>query len=185
MEAFTMSLARLTELVPPPAHPTEVGTREEWEQKERELGTKLPEDYRQFVFTYGTGLFGNLYVVLNPFAASEHIALVPRSRAICEIYREIKEREGAEAVPYPIFPERGGLLPCAVDQNGNFYFWLTKGRPGAWRVVQDKSRGVGMTAHDCSLTGFLVGVLDGKIKALASGYPNQRSFRFVSHKEKG
>ena len=63
-----MSIADLMKLVPPPAKPFEVGTLAEWAKVEAELGTQLPQDYRDFVFAYGSGLFAGLYRVYNPFS---------------------------------------------------------------------------------------------------------------------
>jgi hypothetical protein len=170
-----MSIERLKQLVLAPNQPTEQGTTEQWIAIESELGTPLPQDYRLFICTYGTGLFANLYIVLNPFSVSEHIALLPAIRTIRETYQEMSH------ITYPMFPDPGGLLPWGKDENGNFYFWVTKGEPNGWNVVEHAVRGDGFRQHDCSMTEFLVGILERKITALASCYPNDRSYRFVSY----
>jgi hypothetical protein len=81
-------------------------------------------------------------------------------------------------VPYPVFPEKGGILPWGRDENGNDYSWLTEGLPDLWKVVQNNVRGKGYALHECSMTGFLVGVLEGRIKPLASDYPRPEDFVF-------
>lgn len=174
-----MPIETLTRLVPPPARPTEVGTPEQWRDIEKRLGTKLPNDYREFVFAYGSGLFARFYRVYNPFAASESIALLPQVRTVCEMERGFKESY-PERVPYPIFPEPGGVLPWGNDENGNYYFWVTKGEPDEWTVAENEVRGHGYRRHPYSMTDSLTHVLQGKVQALASDYPEKQDMVFDS-----
>jgi hypothetical protein len=174
-----MPLDALMQLVPPPAKPTEVGTLKKWRDVEKKLGTNLPVDYREFVFAYGTGLFAKFYRVYNPFAASEYTALLPQVQTVCKMERDFKE-SNPERVPYPIYPDAVGLLPWGNDENGNYYFWLTEGEPDEWTVAQNEARGKGYRAQPCSMTEFLTQVLQKKIKALASGYPQKKDMVFES-----
>src|SRR5258708_2505206 len=103
-----MSIVELKKLVPPPSKPFEVGTLAQWRKIEDQLGMKLPRDYRAFVFAYGSGLFAGLYRVYNPFAASEHTALLSQSKRVCDYNRE-SQRSFPKRFPYPYHPEPGGL----------------------------------------------------------------------------
>jgi hypothetical protein len=172
-----MSLADLKKLVPPPAKPFEVGSLPQWRKIEERLGTKLPRDYREFVFTYGSGLFAGFYRVYNPFAASEYIGLLPQSKRVCGINREA-QRSFPSRFPYPYYPDPGGLLPWGNDENGNDYFWLIEGPPTKWVVVQDNNRGEGIRIQPYSMTGFLTEILHRRIKPLASGYPRKADYHF-------
>src|SRR5262245_46610840 len=116
-----MSIADLRKLVSPPPRPFEVGTLAQWRKIEDQLGAELPRDYREFVFTYGSGLFAGLCRVYNPFAASEYIALVPQSKRVCDANRQ-SQQSNPKRFPYPYFPDPGGLLPWGNDENGNDYF---------------------------------------------------------------
>ena len=167
-----MSIDRLTDLVPPPHRPSEIGSLEQWQAVERELGTALPSDYRDFVFTYGSGLFAQFYRVYNPFAASEFTALVPSVRRVCAAVGEIK-RDWPDVVPYKIHPDKPGLLPWGNDENGNEYYWFTSGPPDSWLVLSDEVRGEGFREYGRCMTDFLAEVLLGKIEALAGDYPRE------------
>ena len=145
---------------------------EQWRSVERELGTPLPSDYREFVFNYGSGLFAQFYRVYNPFAKSEYTALLPSVRRVCDAEREIK-RGWPDQVPYKIHPEKAGLLPWGNDENGNDYYWLTDGPPDSWLVLSDEVRGEGFREYGRSMTDFLADVLLGNIKALAGDYPTE------------
>jgi hypothetical protein len=171
-----MSIVELQKLVPAPASPVEVGTLAQWRAIEAKLGAKLPHDYRAFIFAYGSGLFAGLYRVYNPFAANPETALLPSIERICGSWREW----GREWQPFPlaIFPEPWGLLPWGNDVKGNDYYWLTKGPPGRWVVVEDNHKGQGIRIHSYSMTGFLAGILQRKIRLPASGYPRKRDYKF-------
>jgi SMI1-KNR4 cell-wall len=172
-----MSLAYLKNAVPPPPKPFEVGTIKQWRKIEEGLGLKLPRDYREFVFAYGSGLFAGLYRVYNPFAKSRYTALLSQAKQVCDINRA-SQRSNPKRFPYPYYPDPGGLLPWGNDENGNDYFWLTEGPPTKWVVVQDNNRGEGIRVQPLSMTGFLAGILQRRIKPLASGYPRKSVFRF-------
>lgn len=172
-----MSIDELKQLIVPPAQPCEVGTLAQWRIIEDRLGTKLPCDFREFVFAYGSGLFARLYCVYNPFSSSEYVALIPQGVRVCDYNRE-SQKSFPLRFPYPYYPETGGLLPWGNDENGNDYFWLTEGPPDKWVVVQDNNRGEGIRLQPYSLTGFLVAILRQNVKPLASGYPRRDDYIF-------
>lgn len=172
-----MSLSELKKLVPPPTTPQDVGSLSEWENFEGQLGLKLPREYREFIFSYGSGQFAAFYAVFNPFSSNRHINLLKRVEEICRFSRQL-QAECPERFPFPYYPENGGLLPWGSDENGNYYFWLTQGPPSKWVVVQDEVRGYGIENHAVSLTEFLIAILRGEIKPLVSEYPDQAHFKF-------
>ncbi len=177
-----MNILELKSLVTPPKEPLEIGTLEEWHRVEQELGLALPADYREFVFAYGSGLFAQFYRVYNPFSADKYISLDTQVQKTCEWRRRTKA-EFPEDVPYPIYPESGGILPWGNDENGHDYYWLTQGSPDQWTVLADDVRGTGFSHHDCSMTGYLLGVLSKRVKPLVGDYPRKENFVFEPFRE--
>jgi hypothetical protein len=159
------SLTKLIELVPAPKRPTGIGSSAKWSQAEAQLGTKLPDDYRQFIQTYAGGLFAGFYIVLSPGASNPYGNLVKRLELMASHF------EYHEDLTYDIHPTRPGLLVWGADENGNYYYWLTKGNPEQWKVVTEATRGEGFQEHRCSMVDYLLRVQQLKIKPLASGYP--------------
>lgn len=172
----------LLKLVPAPRHPLEIGSLEQWNAIERALGLSLPADYKEFAFSYGTGLFARFYRVYNPFSASPWMRLLPSVERVCGALRAFK-MDWPDQVPHRIYPEAAGLLPWGNDENGNDYYWLTDGPPDAWRVFSDENRGEGLRGHDVPMGQFLTEVLLGKREALAGGYPTSEDFVFSPFKE--
>lgn len=151
-----MTIEALVKAVPPPDAPltTFAGP---WEPIEAELGVALPEDYKDFVRLYGYGDFLQIVGIHVPTSESRHVRLVPEVREICDVLRN------EEDLPYPLWPEPGGLLPVGKTDYGDYLCWLTRGRPADWRLVV-WDRGFGrFEAFDRDLTDFLAGLATGQI----------------------
>jgi hypothetical protein len=177
-----MSLLHIKALVPPPSRPCELGDIKNWPAVEEKLSLSLPTDYRDFVLTYGTGLFARFYIIYNPFSTSEWSNLEICVERLCSQEREFK-RDWPDRVPFPIYPECPGLLPWGGDENGNYYYWLTDGRPDSWQVVSDEVRGEGFREYGRCMTDFLCDVMTGKIEALAGDYPKDEDRIFEPWKK--
>jgi len=134
----------LIELVPPPNDP--IDATGNWRRVEAELGVALPADYIQLVEQYGKGKFVDFFGMLDPFGPSEwedHYSapsLVASSWLLMETQGPIRD-EYPEWYPYPLFPERDGLVQWAVTDNGGYLCWLTRGHPHDWPIVVWDSRG--------------------------------------------
>jgi len=155
-----MSLRELIKVMPAPKLPTEVGSEEELRLVERELGVKFPQDYREFVHAYGSGSIEDFIRVLNPFSASDRLGFVPRAKKLCDILRGLREMD---IVPYPVYPDKGGLLPWGWDDNGNNLFWLASGKPDKWSTVLGAGRGHKWERFNYPMTTFLAKVLTGTV----------------------
>jgi hypothetical protein len=164
-------------LVRPPRKPLEAGNLTGWPAVEQKLGTPLPTDYRDFILTYGTGLFASFYLIYNPFSVCKWLNLHQQVERLCGEERAFK-REFPEVVPYRIFPERPGLLPWAGDENGNYYYWLTEGPPDSWMVISQEGRGEGFREYGRCMTDFFCDVFTGKIEALCGEYPETEHLVF-------
>ncbi|WP_374660408.1 SMI1/KNR4 family protein [Phenylobacterium sp.] len=151
-----MTIEALIEAVPPPVTP-QTTFDGPWEPIEAELGTPLPQDYKDFVRLYGYGNFLEIIGIHVPTSTSPYVRLVPQVPAICYALR------GEEDRPYPLWPEPGGLIPFGKTDFGDFLCWLPHGEPKDWGVVvYDRGFG-GFEAFDCSLTTFLAGLATGEL----------------------
>jgi hypothetical protein len=68
-------------------------------------------------------------------------------------------------LPYPLFPEAGGLLPVAITDNGDTIHWLTNGPPDEWTIVVQDSRAPECEAYDMAFTDFLARWIAGLISS--------------------
>ncbi|WP_309646738.1 SMI1/KNR4 family protein [Phenylobacterium sp.] len=149
-----MTIETLIEVVPPPATPFEAFDGP-WEPIEAELGTVLPQDYKNFVRLYGNGSFMEFLCVHTPTSGSIYVRLAPEVRTIC------KNLLIEDDLPYPLWPAPGGLLPLGKTDFGDYLFWLPRGPPADWKIVV-WGRGLGQfEVFDCDLTDFLAGLAIG------------------------
>lgn len=144
-------------VVPPPKVPTEA-YHGPWEPIEAELGTILPQDYKDFVRLYGEGQFMEFLGIHVPRFWSPYVRLVPQVRSAAQVFASFEED-----LPYPLWPSPGGLLAFGKTDFGDYLFWLTRGSPEDWPVVV-WGRGLQeFEVFDRSLTDFLAGVATGEI----------------------
>jgi len=156
-----MTIENLISVVPPPSAPEEAYLGP-WEAIEADLGTKLPQDYKDFVRLYGSGRFMEFLGVHVPVSWSPYVRLQSEVREICDTIGIVGSAD--DNLPYPLWPEPGGLLPFGKTDFGDYLFWLPRGPPDDWGVVV-WDRGMGhYEAFDCGLTDFLAGLATGEIE---------------------
>lgn len=157
-----MTIADLLNVMPAPVQPEEASG--DWGAVETSLGTGLPQDYRYFVETYGTGQIDDFLGVLNPFSAGPFYNLLSAGRAHLDGLIQLRSELGT-FLPYPLFPEVGGLLPIAITDNGDTIHWLTNGPPDEWTIVVEDSRAPECEAYDMSFNQFLTAWIGGLISS--------------------
>lgn len=163
-----MTLELLLKLMPPPTHPIETGTAEEWPKIEQALGIELPQDYKDFVSTYGTGQISGIVWVYNPFSSNRYLNLANQASQRPITTLGILASTGEELkveYPYPLYPEPDGLLRWGTTDNGDELYWQTTGDPNQWPVVTNEVRGTGFAKFRETMTNFVVKVILGEIKS--------------------
>jgi hypothetical protein len=153
-----MTIETLIKVVPPPAAPFEAFGGP-WEPIEAELGTALPQDYKDFVRLYGNGYFMEFLGVNVPSSGNPNTRLESQVPVICATFFDFDDEE----LPYPLWAHPGGLVPFGGTDNGDFLFWLPRGAPADWGVVVWDRGLYGFEAFDCDLTDFLAGLATGEI----------------------
>ncbi|MCI5076418.1 SMI1/KNR4 family protein [Oricola sp.] len=174
-----MKLGKLTARLPPPQRPLE--TEGNWEKVEENLGVTLPEDYKEYIGVYGSGAVGGFLTVFNPFADQPGLNLLKQMKRQLDVFRELRDKYG-EPSPFAIFPERDGLLPVAMTDNGDVVFWLTVDLPENWSIVVNEARSEEYQHFECGLTELLAGMIDGSIRVGAfpeSVFQNPSDFRVL------
>ena len=169
-----MAIECLKAVLQPPAKPADTSGDETWEEVEKELGTRLPEDYKSFVDSFGTGSINHYIVVFNPFSSNQFVNLIKRCRDDSEGLGRLRD-EFPQQYLHDLFPSSGGLLPFASTDNGEVLYWKTDGPPDQWTVVVYESRGPKYCCFDGSMTDFLVALLTRSTdcEVLPQSFPNE------------
>ncbi len=159
-----MTLERLRAIVPPPPEPVEAGRAEEWPAVEAALGTALPDDYKRFTEQYGSGKFDDFLYLFNPFApAGQDGNLLYEKDAVLAAYTETRAKF-PDRLPWPPFPEAGGVLPLGRSDNGDELYWVTDPVPADWTVALVEARAASHELHRTPVTGFLADLVGGALQ---------------------
>lgn len=158
-----MSLNELTQLIPPPVAPVRANDERDLEDVLARWKIEFPREYLSICLTYGSGRFlaGTLEIP-NPYDSwfcgwveSELMKL-----------RQHAERRGSGP---PVFPDPGGLFPFARDDNGNRFYWSTKGLPDEWAIAC-RTHEYDWDYVDLSLSSFLVALATNRLEFDTAGY---------------
>jgi len=145
-----MSIHELFAVVAPPTVPLETGTEGAWRAVEQSLGLRFPNDLYELSARYGSGHFMGV-TIYNPFSPNYQAIL----KQDLTLFRSLRESEGPGAIPYAIFPEVPGLLPCGSEVNGGALFWRVQDQNSDnWELVLMASVFRWEVLH-MSLTSFL------------------------------
>ncbi len=150
-----MAIEELKLVVPPPAQPLEVGSDKAWKAIERQMKIKFPQDYREFISTYGSGRFvfdeSGRVEIFNPFVRLFHENVL----SLCENYRAFQIGEGKKNYPYEVWPEKGGIIALGIDDlESGVLYWIPKGKPDDWAILHCSRDNVAEEFHG-PLTSFL------------------------------
>ncbi|MGO4462618.1 SMI1/KNR4 family protein [Streptomyces sp. M-16] len=148
---------RLVQLVAPPSGP--VDARGNWATAETVIGTRLPDDYKRLVETYGWGEFCDLLYLRTPFATSEHNGIEWQSAHPTE-----SPEQDQESYPHPLHPAPGALLIWGTTMDADRLCWLTLGSPADWPVVVWSSEGWYET-HPMGVAAFIEGWVGGQVSS--------------------
>ena len=156
-----MAIFSIKSKLPPPEKPNE--NQGDWKAAENELGTALPADYKDFINTYGSGKILDFLIVLNPFSTRKNINLISRMLMQSAVFKELEDEYDIKC-PFPVYPERGGILPCALTDNGDVIFWITNGNPNEWNIIINESRGPDYESINLNIVDFITYFISGEIK---------------------
>lgn len=180
-------LGPLTTAARPPAKPVENDIAPaEWAALERALGVGLPDGYKGFIETYGTGTISNYIRILNPFSATDgYLAWLAQTIAADTSARAAEARcrwLPKRPLPAAPFPAEGGLLPFAMwGPSALLQFW-TRGEPNQWPIVWAVIGSNDHLVFELPLQTFLDQILRGRLRdpALGVEYPTmQRGAKFI------
>jgi SMI1 / KNR4 family (SUKH-1) len=150
------NIAKLVTLLPPPENKRY--NTGDWSEVERELGSGLPRDFKEFVELYGSVEICNWLWFHTPFSFREGFSEI-LTRSLRQIDAVVGGRQN---VPYPDHPLRPGLLPIGATEDGDIIAWITKGDPDDWGVFVWLFPGLKTFVFESfSVTSFVLDLLDG------------------------
>ncbi|MEM6282242.1 MAG: SMI1/KNR4 family protein [Chloroflexota bacterium] len=154
-----MQLDQLKALLPVPASPIEVPTQDRWLLAEKMIGVNLPDDYKAYVTTYGSGFIGDYLHIYVPFSKHSYNNLLREMDSVLYL-------DDNPDIPHSYFSAetKRGLLPVGTTIDGDNIFWVVGGDPNS-RTIYINYRDFEYEAHDCGVVEFLVRFLSKKLNS--------------------
>ena len=167
---MTEALAELVKLLPPPKAPEETGG--DWQRIEAELGTALPDDYKEFISIYGTGGIVtqpelDILWILNPFSANSSKNLIRQVQGWSKFFLTLNKDSRPN---YDLFPAPGGLLMWGICLDGDKLLWNMHGQRHQWGVETAEARGEDHFIYpDKTFAAFLLAIADRTLEGYSFG----------------
>jgi hypothetical protein len=157
-----------------------VETLGDWDSVEDALQVVLPQDFKDYIAVFGSGVIGEFITILNPFSSRPTLNLIDQSKRQLNALREL--RDLGEPQPFELHPAKPGLLPVAMTDNGDVIHWLTTENSSDWTVVVNAARSPDYEHFQYSLTDFIRGVIERTIHVSAfpkTIFRNRATFRTI------
>jgi len=108
----------------------------DWETVERELGIRLPADYKELLTRLPSGAFRGCVEVENPAQSADELANAKRHNdELLKIFAD-PDTGYLTGTSYVLFPEPGGLYPWGSNDAGGTFWWITDSAdPDEWRIA--------------------------------------------------
>jgi hypothetical protein len=168
------SVEKLLTLVSPPASTINPPTDADWADAEKELGTALPDEYKDLVTIYGEGYFTELCVWLYaPKHTEKQFRLVAKNSSFREAYRDGQSAPGSTYSP--IFPDDDGYLFVGECAARTLFGYRPSGEPNEWQVLTysyGRDTRYRESEAGCGLTDLLVQLAEGKSGFWLNKFPH-------------
>ncbi|MFJ8029927.1 SMI1/KNR4 family protein [Streptomyces sp. NPDC096032] len=166
-------IARMRDLMPP--HDG-AGDSIDWREAERVWGVMFPEDYKEFVATYGDGEADAFLTFLVP----EQAEGADPSGAMAEETAEARRMwlrkppagYGSQATP--------SVIAWGVNARADLLCWVTAEQDsGRWPVAVWSRGNLAWSVYNCGMLEYLVGLFQGKFDDIWADAQGVRRFVHV------
>lgn len=146
-------------------NPVENGFPEErWKIVENDNQLNFPKDYKDFINNYGTGCLSELIWILNPFSNFKRFNtfsyLEEKKKAFSAFEKITKEKYS-----YSLFSEGKGILPFALTDNGDTFYWKIDAlKTEKFKILLFDSRELLIEEYSVSYSKLLLQILSKSIK---------------------
>lgn len=133
----------------------------DWELAELKLGFSFPNDYKQFIDSYGCGGINEFLWILSPFAQCNNLNTIEKFKEMKAAFCQM-QAEFPELFTFNFYDGIQGLFPWGITDNGDELYWnLYESKIS---IVVFESRLSGYMVFNMDMESFLYGILRKEIK---------------------
>ncbi|WP_306191736.1 SMI1/KNR4 family protein [Streptomyces sp. MK5] len=161
-------IAQLRDLMPP--HDG-AGDSVDWQQTEHDWGVTFPQDYKEFVATYGEGEADAFLTFLVPEPAEGPVPSGDMAEETAEARRMWVDYGSPTTSP---------VIAWGVSARADLLCWLTSEQdPRRWPVAVWSRGDLAWSVHDCGMLEYLVRLFRGEFDAMWADDDGVRRFVHV------
>lgn len=137
------AIDQLKQLASPPLMPSH--SEGDWSVVESAMELKFPEEYKQFIQTYGCVSFGGVFQVYNFLDEKDRVEALEYLDLLRNVQSEIKQERqiileqfdgpSTQQTVMPLYPEENGLVLWGTFQDGWYFYWRPDGPPESWSII--------------------------------------------------
>jgi hypothetical protein len=137
----------------------------DWVGIEAELRLEVPSDFKALLHRFPDGAFMDCVTLATP----DGVDFLGGYALVMDDLRTWKLGE-PQRVPYPIYPDSGGILQWGGSDAGDAYFWLTDSPdPNKWPIVTLNGERDVWKIFDIRVVEFLLLLAEGGLDAVVVG----------------
>lgn len=155
----------------------------DWESVERSLGVPVPNDFKALVAKFPRGVFRKYASVSIPECSDGQWNFIGDLELALEDLRAWRDDE-PDRFPYPLYPEKRGLIPWGGSTQGEIFFWAPDAEdPAHWDTVAYEPEEIRWERFHLSATEFLNAVIAGTLESTTLAGPRVAEPLFTSFAE--
>ncbi|WP_103534297.1 SMI1/KNR4 family protein [Streptomyces sp. SM11] len=127
----------------------------DWDRMERQIGTRLPADYKEYVYWFGPGCFDYYLYICVPGVENSNTELAAHL-ATQRAHERRRAQIDRSAPLSPLFPEPDGWLPWGYTTASDVLYWKTSAKdPDDWTIIGRPGDSDNFAPFDGGFTDFL------------------------------
>lgn len=156
-------ITKLATLIGAPLRP-EKRDSSNWDMVALALSVPFPKDYQQFIEYWGHGKFADFIHFFHPHTDLKALVLPQAVQGFVYSYATMKSGH-PDRFPMPIIPEKGGFLPFAITDNGDYFGWIISDKPtDEWPVAALLDEEGVAVDLEMSFPAFMISMAEGTIR---------------------
>jgi cell wall assembly regulator SMI1 len=140
---------------------------QDWQAVEEKLDLQFPQDFKDFINTYGSGEIGNQLRFFSPKVnpVTQKSILLEKIINNAKSDQEFIEKypNNHSEIPFDIYPKKPGLITVCSDSVGNRFCFQTDENPDNWKLVYLFNKSEKNFVYNGSLTDYLVAMYENTL----------------------
>ena len=144
------------------ALPEDRSKKNSYEAAEKKMKVVFPQDYKEWIDSYGGGAINGFLWILSPFSDNPYLNMIDSFADMRSAYSRMKSDFPEYFKKYTFYNGKRGLFPWGASDNGDEFYWNIQ--DGDEEIVVCASGYAEMISYKMSMEEFLFKLLSKEIE---------------------